>query len=156
MQSERLDPYGRGACDVCPGLSSLKVVGTDLRRFTNSPITRDLGVKSKAGAYRIGFRGNIMKKRYFLVSAALTLAGCVSMGTDYDPAAVNRLQKGMTKAQVIGMLGKPNQVISYADGTERLIWVHSTGSMLGAKARSVGLPFGGDGRLTDVPRQPAE
>ncbi len=24
------DPYGRGACDVCPGLSSLKVVGTGL------------------------------------------------------------------------------------------------------------------------------
>ncbi len=36
-----LDPYGRGACDVCPGLPSLKVVGTDLRRFTNSPITKD-------------------------------------------------------------------------------------------------------------------
>jgi len=36
-----LDPYGRGACDACPGLSSLKVAGTDLRRFTNSPITKD-------------------------------------------------------------------------------------------------------------------
>ena len=37
-----LDPYGRGACDACPGLTSLKVVGTGCVRFTNSPITRGL------------------------------------------------------------------------------------------------------------------
>lgn len=37
--------------------------------------------------------------------AATALAGCVSMGTNYDPAAVDRLQVGMTKAQVIEMLG---------------------------------------------------
>lgn len=36
-----LDPYGRGACDVCPGLPSLKVVGIVSVRFTNSPITKD-------------------------------------------------------------------------------------------------------------------
>jgi hypothetical protein len=90
-------------------------------------------------------------KWYITLSAALMLVGCVSMGTNYDVAAVDRLQKGMTKAEVIQMLGKPNQVINYSNGTERLIWVHSTGSMFGANARSVGLPFGPDGKLTDVP-----
>lgn len=74
------------------------------------------------------------------------------MGTNYDAAAVDRLQVGMTKAQVIQMLGQPNQVVANSDGSEHLIWVRSTGSMLGANARSVGLPFGPDGRLTDVPR----
>lgn len=83
--------------------------------------------------------------------AALLLAGCVSTGTNYDAAAVDRLQVGMTKAQVVQLLGQPNQVITNSDGSERLIWVHSTGSMLGAKARSVGLPFSREGRLTDVP-----
>lgn len=90
-------------------------------------------------------------KEHMILGAALMLAGCVSMGTNFDAAAVSKLQVGMTKAEVIQMLGKPNQVITNSDGTERLVWVHSTGSMMGAKARSVGLPFGADGRLTDVP-----
>jgi len=92
-------------------------------------------------------------RKNLAVAAALLLAGCVSMGTNYDVAAVDRLQVGMTKAQVIGLLGQPNQVITNSDGSERLVWVHSTGSMLGANARSVGLPFGADGRLTDVPQR---
>ena len=92
-------------------------------------------------------------RKNFAVVAALLLAGCVSMGTNYDVAAVDRLQVGMTKAQVIGLLGQPNQVVTNSDGSERLVWVHSTGSMLGANARSVGLPFGADGRLTDVPQR---
>lgn len=90
-------------------------------------------------------------KKYLLLGVSLMLAGCVSVGANYDAAAVTRLQVGMTKMQVIHMLGQPNQVISNSDGSERLIWVHSTGSMFGANARSVGLPFGTDGKLTDVP-----
>jgi uncharacterized protein YcfL len=92
-----------------------------------------------------------MVKQYVAI-AALLLAGCVSMGTNYDAAAVDRLQVGMTKEQVISLLGKPNQVVTNADGSERLVWVHSTGSMFGANARTVGLPFGSDGRLQDVPK----
>lgn len=109
-------------------------------------------MKSKAGADRIDFRGNKMK-RITACAAALLLVGCVSMGTNYDVAAVDRLQVGMTKAEVIGLLGQPNQVVTNADGSERLVWVHSTGSMMGANARSVGLPFGPDGRLTNVPQR---
>lgn len=66
------------------------------------------------------------------------VAGCVSMGTNYDVAAVDRLRVGMTKAEVISLLGQPNQVFTNSDGSERLVWVYSTGSMLGAAARSVG------------------
>ncbi|WP_374614985.1 outer membrane protein assembly factor BamE [Sphingorhabdus sp.] len=91
-------------------------------------------------------------RKNLAIAAALMLAGCVSMGTNYDVASVDRLQVGMTKAQVIGLLGQPNQVITNADGSERLVWVHSTGSMFGANARSVGVPFGPDGRLADVPQ----
>lgn len=91
-------------------------------------------------------------RRSLAAIASLLLAGCVSMGTNYDPAAVDRLQVGMTKAQVIQMLGQPNQSITLAGGGQKLIWVHSTGSMFGANARSVGLPFGPDGRLIEVPK----
>ena len=90
--------------------------------------------------------------KYYAVLAALLLAGCVSMGTNYDVAAVDRLQVGMSKAEVIGLLGQPNQVVTLSGGGQKLVWVHSTGSMLGAEARSVGLPFGPDGRLLEVPR----
>lgn len=94
--------------------------------------------------------------KHYVALAALLLAGCVSMGTNYDTAAVDRLQIGMTKAEVIGLLGQPNQVVTNSDGSERLIWVHSTGSMFGANARSAGLPFGPDGRLSDVPAKSAQ
>ena len=95
-------------------------------------------------------------RKQLVAMAALLCGACVSMGTNYDPAAVDRLQVGMTKAQVVQMLGQPNQVIANSDGSERLIWVHSTGSMLGAKARSVGLPFGVDGKLSEVPSAPSQ
>lgn len=91
-------------------------------------------------------------KRIISIAATVLLVSCVSMGTNYDPAAVDRLQVGMTKAEVIQMLGQPNQVITLSGGGQKLIWVHSTGSMFGAEARSVGLPFGPDGKLTEVPR----
>lgn len=90
-------------------------------------------------------------KNILIVSASLMLAACVSMGTNYDSAAVGQLKVGMTKPQVIMMLGKPNQTVTYADGAQRLVWVHSTGSMFGASARSVGLPFDREGKLTEVP-----
>lgn len=91
-------------------------------------------------------------KRLRPPAAAMMLAACVSMGTDYDAAPVERLRVGMTKAEVVQLLGQPNQVINHSDGTQRLVWVHSTGSMFGANARSVGLPFDVDGRLSDVPK----
>ena len=143
--------YGRGACDACPGLSSLKVVGTGLLGLL-TPRSPGLGVKSKRGRTAIDFRrGNFMNRIMTIVAAAF-LAGCVSMGTNYDEAAVSRLQKGMSKAEVIQLLGQPNQVITTSDGGQRLVWVHSTGSMFGANARSVGLPFDNTGKLTDVPK----
>lgn len=91
-------------------------------------------------------------KRAIILTAAFAVSGCVSMGTNYDVAAVDRLRVGMTKAEVIGLLGQPNQVITNSDGSERLVWVHSAGSMFGANARSVGLPFDRAGKLTDVPK----
>jgi len=95
-------------------------------------------------------------RKHYAVIAAILLSGCVSMGTNYDVSAVDRLRVGMTKTEVIRLLGQPNQVITNPDRSERLIWVHSTGSMFGANARSVGLSFGVDGKLTDVPTKTAE
>lgn len=91
-------------------------------------------------------------KKAIALAAVLALAGCVSMGTNYNETALSRLQKGMSKSEVIQLLGQPNQVVTTSDGGQRLVWVHSTGSMFGAKARSVGLPFSSEGKLIDVPK----
>jgi hypothetical protein len=82
---------------------------------------------------------------------ALALAGCVSVGTNYDPAAVSALRAGMAQAEVIALLGKPNAVATNANGQQVLVWMHSTGSMFGASARSLSVVFGPDGRLLEAP-----
>jgi ABC-type uncharacterized transport system auxiliary subunit len=85
--------------------------------------------------------------KLWIIGAAftLTLAGCVSMGTNYNPEAVATLQPGMSQAAVVGLLGKPNATAQNADGTRVLVWTHSKGSALGAKARSVSLLFDAQG-----------
>jgi hypothetical protein len=86
---------------------------------------------------------------------ALALTGCVSVGTNYSEAAAMQLRPGMTRTEVVRLLGKPTTVVTTSDGLQQLGWVHSEGSMFGAKARSLTLPFGPDGRLLQVPGGPA-
>jgi hypothetical protein len=85
------------------------------------------------------------------VAAFLTLAGCVSVGTNYDPNRVSALHAGMSEAEVVALLGKPNGVATNANGQRVLFWMHSTGSMFGGSARSLTLVFGPDGRLLEAP-----
>lgn len=93
--------------------------------------------------------------RYATLLLAALLGGCVSVGTNYSEAGVAQLQPGMTKAAVVQMLGKPTSTVTMSDGRQQLGWVYSQGSMFGAKARSLTLPFSHDGRLLQVPGGPA-
>lgn len=87
-----------------------------------------------------------------LLVAAST--GCVSMGPDYDVAAVDQLKPGMAKAEVIAQLGRPTSTVRLPDGREQLMWVHSRGTMLGtAKARSVMLMFDAAGTYSGMVSQ---
>ena len=90
--------------------------------------------------------------RTFFVAALMTLTSCASVGTNFDTGAVNQLTVGMSKQEVISRLGKPNYVVSMADGSTRLTWSHSSGSMFGSKAKAVALPFDAQDRLTSVPK----
>ena len=85
------------------------------------------------------------------MAASLALAGCVSMGTNYDPNRVTQLHAGMPEAEVVALLGKPNGIATNANGQRVLVWMHSTGSMFGASARSLSLVFGPDDRLLEAP-----
>ena len=86
----------------------------------------------------------------FLV-AALLLSGCVSVGTNYDPAVAMSLPIGMSEAEVIQRLGEPNNITVLADGTRNLLWMHSTGNALGqGRAKAVILHFDTQGHYTGM------
>ena len=85
------------------------------------------------------------------VAASLAVAGCISVGTNYDPNRVSALHAGMTEGEVVALLGKPNGIATNATGQRVLVWMHSTGSMFGASARSLSLVFGPDDRLLEAP-----
>jgi hypothetical protein len=83
--------------------------------------------------------------------AALALAGCMSVGTNYDPAVAQSLPIGTSEADAIRALGQPNNVTMLTDGTRNLMWLHSTGNALGqGRARSVILHFDQQGRYTGM------
>ena len=89
--------------------------------------------------------------RFMIGLAVLALAGCVSMGPNYDPAVAQSLPVGTSEAEAIRLLGQPNNVTVLTDGTRNLMWLHSTGNALGqGKARSVILHFDQEGRYTGM------
>jgi hypothetical protein len=92
--------------------------------------------------------------RCALALAAAPVSGCVSMGPDYDPAVVEQLQPGTSKAEVIARLGRPTTVATLPDGGQQLMWVHSRGTALGtARSRAVMLKFGPDGKYVGLVSQ---
>jgi len=86
-------------------------------------------------------------KKYVFLGAALLLAGCASVGSNYDPNAVSQLRAGMPKDEVVRLLGKPNTVTTMPNGQTALGWVHSSASVFNVSSRSVSLIFDANGRL---------
>ncbi len=95
-------------------------------------------------------------KRIAARSVALTImsvaaGGCVSMGTDYDAAAVDQIAVGTPMSEVIARLGQPNNRTTLPNGQTQLMWLHSTGTAWGtADARSAALLFDADGKFLRV------
>lgn len=88
-----------------------------------------------------------MKHVLPIAVAALLLAGCASVGSNYDPNTVSQLHAGMSKEEVVRLLGKPNTVTTMPNGQTALGWVHSSASVFNVSSRSVSLIFDANGRL---------
>jgi hypothetical protein len=89
--------------------------------------------------------------RIAIAFAAILLSGCVSVGTNYDPAVAISLPVGIPEAEVIRQLGQPNNITVLADGTRNLLWMHSTGNAFGhGAARAIILHFDQQGRYTGM------
>lgn len=86
-----------------------------------------------------------------LGALAITLGGCISMGTNYDAAAVDQITPGTPMSEVIARLGQPNSRTTLPNGQTQLMWLHSTGTAWGtADARSAALLFDAEGRFIRV------
>lgn len=71
---------------------------------------------------------------------------CVSMGPNYSTEAVAQLKPGMSKTEVIAIMGRPTSTTTLADGRQQIMWIHSRGTMLGSgQARSATLMFSAAG-----------
>lgn len=83
------------------------------------------------------------------LAAMLACTACASAGTNYSDAAAASVRAGMTREQVIGMLGAPNSITMMADGGTLMLWLHSKANgMTGhAQARSVSFLFDREGRV---------
>nr|WP_312991065.1 hypothetical protein [Brevundimonas diminuta] len=95
-------------------------------------------------------------KRLISFLAAVTisgvvLGGCVSTGTNYDPALIDQIAHGTPVADVIARLGQPNSRTTLPNGQTQLMWLHATGTAWGsADARSAVLLFDADGNFVRV------
>jgi hypothetical protein len=94
-----------------------------------------------------------MKLPTAALAGALMLAGCVSIGPNYDPALIDQIKPGTPKAQVIAQLGRPTSVTKLGDGRQQLMWVYSRGSMGRANSRAAILMFDADGRYLETVSQ---
>jgi outer membrane protein assembly factor BamE (lipoprotein component of BamABCDE complex) len=92
-----------------------------------------------------------MNIRILAPAMALWVAGCVSIGTNYDPTQLPNLTPGMTEAQVIDHLGKPNARSFRQDGTQIDVWSYSQGTAVGTgHARTAALLFDQQKRFVRV------
>ncbi|PAL23577.1 hypothetical protein CD928_05785 [Sphingopyxis sp. GW247-27LB] len=81
--------------------------------------------------------------------ALLLVAGCASVGTNYSAAAVDQLRAGMSRAEVISIMGEPTSRAVRPDGRYVLGWSHARSSAFGATtAKAIFLGFDPDGRYT--------
>lgn len=85
-----------------------------------------------------------------MVGVAL-IAGCASVGQDFDMGEVDRLQPGVTTIeQAKEKLGKPGLITNTQNGEVGLAWSRSQVVMGSSKWKSVAILFDKDGKMIRV------
>ena len=92
-----------------------------------------------------------MKNVILLWVAAVLLAGCMTLGNSFDPAAVDQLTPNVsTVTDAIQLMGPPTNDITYASGTRLLQWSYAKSSPLGGKGHGVSVLFDQGGYMLQV------
>jgi len=85
-----------------------------------------------------------------IATIAVLVAGCASFGEDFDLAAVDQLQPGVSTIEdAKKLLGEPQSVAKTANGITVYVWMHSKANGLtgNSSAQSASLAFGPDGKM---------
>lgn len=93
-----------------------------------------------------------MSIRFASVVAGIALiAGCASVGQDFDMAEVDRLQPGVTTLEEAKeRLGKPRSISNSADGSYGVTWVRAQALMGSVSSKGVSILFDKDGKMIRV------
>jgi len=80
------------------------------------------------------------------IALLLMLAGCASAGRSFEWDTARQVKVGMTEAELIAVMGKPNVVNSHGE-SQTWVWVY-VHSLTGSRRVSFGLK---DGKVASVP-----
>lgn len=89
-----------------------------------------------------------MNRTLQIVITLLALSGC-TRGTYYDFSSADRVKNGMTREQVIQIMGGPPN--SVTDNKLVWSWAKVNPITLGTESRAVAFTFDKDGKTFDVP-----
>ena len=85
-----------------------------------------------------------------IATMAVIVTGCASFGEEFDLAAVDQLQPGISTIEdAKRLLGEPQSVAKTANGITVYVWMHSKANGLtgNSSAQSASLAFGPDGKM---------
>jgi hypothetical protein len=85
-----------------------------------------------------------------IATMAVIVTGCASFGEEFDLAAVDQLQPGISTIEdAKRLLGEPQSVAKTANGITVYVWLHSKANGLtgNSSAQSASLAFGPDGKM---------
>lgn len=64
--------------------------------------------------------------RYLILILFTLTAACATVGTNVTAEQAATIEPGMTRTEVVELLGKPNHAMLDPDGRERLMWIQAT------------------------------
>lgn len=90
--------------------------------------------------------------RITALAVLLPVAACISGGRPFDTVAAANIAVGATEAEVVALLGAPQQVHVDQEGGRWLGWVHIRGSLFGAKTQQFLVRIT-DGKVDSINKQ---
>ena len=85
------------------------------------------------------------------VLAAILLFGCSTIGDDFDLDHAQLIRNGMTREQVIDLMGSPPSEVEGGDHG-KLIWLYSSADPLSVHLKRLSFSFDDQGKLYGLPK----
>ena len=90
-------------------------------------------------------------RRVLAAVSAVAMAGCMTMGSQFDPALVDTLRPGeSTMDDAIALLGTPTSTTVLGRGRTLVQWQYSQGRLVGATGAYVTVLFDAGGTMVRV------